>query len=318
MTGITVPDGGGSGGTAITDTKTSDNTNDSSKGTGTVDPAKGSQDDKGKGSGNTDWTTGLDETTRELVSKKGWKNPGDALKSYGELEKAYGAKSATAAPADPKEYAFDVPKDVPQGMSYDSKTIDEFRTVAHKAGVSKEGAKALHDWFVGRSFESARSYATEQGSKLSQSVKDSEAAIRSAWGDDKSPTYQRNMALATRAIRMLDPDMGKTLHELGVFAKVDGKTTVTNSKMFMALAKIGQGMFSEDSLYGDPAPAVNPFDAKVEKENPARAQQMVTQLVKQDPEKALQLLEASGRVKESHFAYLARTIKEDIARKRKL
>ncbi len=233
-----------------------------------------------------------DPSLRTLAENKGWKTEADALKSYSELEKAFGQKTAPRAPKDPTEYKFDAPSDLPKGMTYDNKFAEAFKAIAHKADLSPEAAKAIHDGYVEYAKGSFSAALSGSQASLTEKVNKAAEALETTFGAKAgTPAFNRQVELAKRSMRLLDPKLGDALREAGIIVSVEGQDMVGNPTIFAALAKVGNAMFAEDSLHGAPAADTNPFDDKTEN------LQQQGWLVRNDPEKAKMLIRAAGKEK---------------------
>lgn len=257
---------------------------------GTPPVSTGSTDPAATGTTSPWYSTLQDATLKEFAEKKGWKDPEAQLKSHMELEKAFSTKqAATAPPADVSGYTFSQPKDLPDGVGYNAEFAGAFKSWALASKLSPEQAAGLHDAFVSHAKQTHTTSAEAQtkalGDRVTAAVGGLEAALTSKNG---TPEFSRNIELAKRAIRMSDPKMMDALKEAGVIVTVGGQDMVANATVFAAFAKMGAGMFAEDTLHGEPTSGANPFDAKTES---------LTQqgwLIKNDPEKAKLLIHAAG------------------------
>lgn len=232
-----------------------------------------------------------DQGLKQLATDKGWKTIDDTLKSYKELEtKLSSTSAARKAPASATEYKFDVPAEVK--ATYNEDLANWLKTTSHKLGLTQEEASTFHNEFVGyaKSFHEAQAQA--QSEALATSVKNAVGELSTEWKSQPgTPAFTRNVELAKRAIRMAGPGVMDALEKSGVVVKVDGQLMVANAPLFSAFAKMGSGMYSEDSVFGEPASDKNPFDAKTED----RAMQ--GRLIKEDPDRAALLIKAAGQEK---------------------
>jgi hypothetical protein len=241
---------------------------------------------------------------RDLAGKKNWATPEDAVKSYSELEKAFSAKTtASTPPPTAADYKFDAPAGLPEGMAYNTEFANSYRGMAHKAGLSNEQATAMHGAYV--EFAKQAHIQSQQAASAALTEKLGKAAttLEADWGAKTgTPAFTRQLEMAQRAIRMLDPGMRDALKANGtIVATADGKEMIGDSTMFRILSKVGAGMYAEDALYGRPVDSVNPFDAKTEDMN---AQGW---LIKNDPAKAEMLIRASGdRMSKMYSGFLER------------
>lgn len=261
--------------------------------TGNVGNAGGNAAGSGSGSASTGsedaWYSKVlkDPDNLAYAKTKNWTDPDAQLKSHRELETKLSQRpEAKPVPKTADEYTFKAPTDLP---TYNAEFAGWFRQTAHKAGLPNEAAVALHDQFVEFARASGAKMTEEANAALSKSVTDAKSELIEAWGKMDGPSFSRNLQLAQRSMRQLGLDAEK----IGAVVKgPDGKAVVTNAALFAAMAKVGAGMFSEDTVYGEPETAVNPFDPKTENVHAQGA------LVRQDRDKAKLLIEAVGRKKD--------------------
>jgi len=118
-----------------------------------------------------DWQAGLDETSKAVITTKGWKAPGDVIKSYHELEKLV-PSDKIAMPRKDKDGNYDpedlhrvltqlgAPKDatgykpsanfkLPEGLEIDETVLEGFKTRAHKAGLLSQHYAFVMDELAG-------------------------------------------------------------------------------------------------------------------------------------------------------------------------
>ena len=135
---------------------------------------------------------------KEVVAKKGWKAPTDALKSYVELEKTFSGRvkmptpessaeeirqfyQKTGCPENPDGYEIQVPEEV--AALRDEAAESELRKVAHEMGVSKQAFEAI----VGK-------YYGQMANQMVQSRVQGETALKEEFGDK----YDENVKIAQR------------------------------------------------------------------------------------------------------------------------
>lgn len=251
-------------------------------------PAEGAQGSKA-------WYEGLvkDADNLKTIEAKKWGSPEEAIKSYRELETRLSQGQKTQAPADPKEYAFNVPDEIKDG--YSNEFADTYRNLAHKAGLSKEQAAAIHDGVLQFSSQSAKAQAEAQQAQLTKAVLETKTALEQAWGAEKSPEFNRNIEMSKRAIAQLDPGLMDALKQSGIVTK-DG--TITNAAVFKALAKAGATMFAEDSMFGAASQNKNPFAKETEDLN------LQGQIFKQNPERAKLLIRSLPATEQMKWAHV--------------
>lgn len=244
--------------------------------------------------------SGLNAAHKTMAEAKGWKGTNDLpsiLDSYSALEKKLGERSNTpTAPKTAAEYEFKKPDNLPKEVGYNDAFANGFRDWAHKAGLSKEQASALHDNFVGYAMRAHQTVSTSQVEILNQRLAKAEKGLTTAWGAQDSPVFKQNMEFSRRAIEQLG--IGNDLKEAGIILDVGGSSKVANDNVLKALAKVGQKLFAEDSVYGSSASGINPFEGK---NFDVTAQ---GRLVQNDPAKALLMIQSLPAADRGQFAYL--------------
>lgn len=230
------------------------------------------------GAGNTDWTSGLSEDNRSFVTSKGWKDLNAVLTSHREAERKISSKGQHRL----GDYSFTEPTNA-KDIGYQPAFAESLKQVAHKLGVDPTAAAGIHDWFADYAGKSLKTAGELSAANLQKAITTAEGDLSTAWkADTNNPVFKRNSELATRAMKQLGLD-GEAL---GILAKNGDKLSVVNGKAYAALAKVGNAMFAEDSLFGNSAGDRNPFDPKT---IDTRAQ---SQLVQEDPDRAEQLIRA--------------------------
>jgi hypothetical protein len=257
---------------------------------GTPPPANGSPTGSEPPAGSGDpWYKAhvKDADNLKTIETKKWDGVEAVVKSYRELETAFSQKGAASqAPADPKEYTFNVPDEMKSG--YNQAFAEKFRAIAHKAGVSKEAAAAIHDGFLDYAKAELAAQSTKSSEDLQKTVTTAQAALEQAWGAQITPAFGRNVEMAKRAINNLDAGLKQELIDMGAIVKVGNDEMIAKPAIFKALAKAGGQLFAEDTLYGTATSGINPFDPKTENLG------MQNQIVKTDPAKAKLLIRAAG------------------------
>jgi len=231
-----------------------------------------------------------DQGLRDYAKNKGWKDFESVVKSTKELETTLSARPAAAsAPKDANEYNFKKPENADK-IGYSDDFANAMKSIFHKAEAPADLAAKVHDGFVEWSGAAMQAHAQAVQQAQEKAVRESVQSLELAWGAKDTPTFNRNMEMARRAVRMADPELMAELRDVGAVVKdAAGKDVIAKPKIFMALAKMGEGMYSEDNLFGDVPTDKNPFAADTEN----RAMQ--GRLLKTDPDKAVQLMRASGR-----------------------
>lgn len=194
-----------------------------------------------------DWSAGLDDDSKALVTAKGWRGPEDALRSYAHLERLMGAEKIAVPgadapreswdavyarlgrPAKPEDYAFDKPEG---SASYSDELAAGFRKAAHAAGLSARQASALHDFYL----EQANGRLAAEAEAADASAEELAADLRRKWG----PYYDEKLGLARRAARAFAAEDSLDALEASIEAPA----------LMSLFARIGEAM-GEDRLAGD-------------------------------------------------------------------
>lgn len=203
-----------------------------------------------------------DPTYKPMLEAKGWLDADGSLK-VNEVLKGYQnaetliSQRGSLAPKTADEYQLDKPDNAGQ-LGYNDDFAKWFKGAAHKIGLSQEQAKGLHDAYVGWAGESLGQMSQQQQAQLSERIQTTANTLTKEWGSPNTPAFSKNLEMARRAISQLG--LKDSLTALGVVVNVNGKEMVTDAAVIGALAKVGEGMYAEDTLYGDPATMTNPFD----------------------------------------------------------
>lgn len=214
---------------------------------------------------------GLDPNTStqlgELVKAKGWKGPADALLSYQNLERVFGADKAgrtilapksdddadgwnavynrLGRPESPDKYGLPVPE------GDDGSFAQAAAPVLHELGLTTRQAKGLAEWWNKAS--SARIEA--EGEAFSKASEAEYAALKGEWGTAAA----QNEELAKRAVLKFSKEAG--IDEAAFDAMERAIGTAKVMKLFHAIG----AQFSESSFVASDAPtggALTPAQAK--------------------------------------------------------
>lgn len=214
---------------------------------------------------------GLDPNTStqlgELVKAKGWKGPADALLSYQNLERVFGADKAgrtilapksdddadgwsavynrLGRPESPDKYGLPVPE------GDDGSFAQAAAPVLHELGLTTRQAKGLAEWWNKAS--SARIEA--EGEAFAKSSEAEYAALKGEWGTAAA----QNEELAKRAVLKFSKEAG--IDEAAFDAMERAIGTAKVMKLFHAIGS----QFSESSFVASDAPtggALTPAQAK--------------------------------------------------------
>lgn len=241
------------------------------------------------------WTDGLsDETHKSLVANKGWKSPADALTSYSDLERKL-TEATTPKSYKPDAYKFTAPANAAD-IGYNDGLATAFRDFVAAKGIDPSVASELHDMYVGNVATAVGANSEASAAQVEARLSDTHASLTREWGSPEGPAFQRNVLLAERAMNQLG--LQEELLATGVLIKDANGTHVANPKMFAALAKVGNALYSEDRVYGEASIDRNPFAAET--------MDLTAQgrLVKDDPAKALLLIDALPAASREKLSYL--------------
>jgi hypothetical protein len=259
------------------------------------------------GSGGTgqNWIDGLSEGNRNLVKAKNWGTLDDALAGYTNLEAALSSSTRLPAkdakpeewqeafnkvrPEKPDGYQFTMPQGLPENFPYDKGFSEEVKAWMHEAGVHPLQADKLHAKWVQKyagEFKTASQAAADQKAAEDKAVTDAHNDLVKAWGSPETEGYKQAVSYIDRAMQS-EPGLFDAFKQAGALAD-DG--AVKNPTIAKALAKWSRQLFAEDTLHkGDAVPEPNPFMPESLNLTKQGA------LVRQDPQRAKQLLMAAGK-----------------------
>jgi len=212
-----------------------------------------------QGTPSADWTSGLDDAGKQLLSVKGWKTPADAIKSYSNLEKALGSDKLPLPPAGkdgardfktwdgwaklgvpetPDAYTFTPPEGRPFTPA-DEAFQASMRPALHAAKLAPWQAEilagAMNQQTAG--LEAAAAALKEQGT----------AALRKEWGG----AFDAKLDLANRAARQM---FGGDLPDATQVRLADGTYLLDNPSLAKAFAALGEQL-AEDTTSPGAGPA---------------------------------------------------------------
>lgn len=177
---------------------------------------------------------------KELVEQQGWKQPGDAIRDYSELQKSASGKVKMPTPessADEVSAFYDkigrpvnsegyelARPELPEGMTYDEGFEKAICSIAYEAGISKTQLQALSKAYNAYQVEQYNTITAE----LTKTFDEGKQALQSEWKDK----YDANLEVAKRACRELggedfvalletnklgnNPVFIKTFHNIGL------------------------------------------------------------------------------------------------------
>jgi hypothetical protein len=247
------------------------------------------------------WYSSFSPESQEILKKNNWKDPNEVIKSYAELRGKISEKGILQpAPDAPKaewdayhkalgrpdkaaDYTFTLPKEAPPDLPYDVAFADAFKNWAHENGLTRIQANALHDKYVMHATGAVRAEIAQ----INERIKSSHEELIKSWGQPGTESYAKQVEMATRAMKNLDPGLQAALKEAKLMMP-DG--TILSASVAKALAKVGAEIYAEDSLYGANAltQQVNPWMKG--KENLTKQ----GEIFNTDPARARELARAAG------------------------
>lgn len=181
------------------------------------------------------------EEHKELVEQQGWKQSGDALRDYSELQKSASGKVKVPTEESSAEeisafydkirgvenaegYDMAKPEKLPEGMKYDDNFEKVIRGIAFEVGISKAQLKILAEAYNKYQIE----IFGEQQATLTRTYDEGQKVLKVEWKED----YDTNLEVAKRACRELggedfvalletnklgnNPVFIKTFHNIGL------------------------------------------------------------------------------------------------------
>jgi len=164
-----------------------------------ADPGRSADPGSQSGDKSQDWVAELnvDDATRESLRKTTFGSREDLAKGYLNLQSKLGrsvqlpGEDATedqrrelfkklGMPDTFEGYDLSKPQELPDGLNYDEEFEKAFKAAAHKAGLTKNQARGLYDWYNNRMIEQVKAF----GSIKQQGFQKAEATMRQEWGDN--------------------------------------------------------------------------------------------------------------------------------------
>jgi hypothetical protein len=191
----------------------------------------------------------------------------------------------------PDDYAFEMPKNLPENLPYDGERAKSFGSLAHKIELTKSQAQAVHDWAVENGVADFENAGKEHANRIAEQAKAATTELTKVYGPVDGQQFKTNAAFADKVLELGGERALEELKELGAIAEIDGKKYVQRPGLFELFAKIGSTLYKEDDvLRGDPTSLDNPF-MDGEKENLTEQARMI----KSDKPRALSLIAAAGK-----------------------
>lgn len=206
------------------------------------------------------WPDDLPEELSKAAQK--FAGPTEALRSYVELERRLGravdlpGEDADAAewrqfhrrlgvPERPDDYPVRFPERLDPGEADGvlAERQGRFLAAMQAAGATPGVVQAALDWFGGE-VEDLEGAASARRDRVEAAA---EGELRRDWG----PDYDRNLALARRAVGRFGPEEGRTLAEL---ALTDGSRLGSQPGFLRLLAAVGAALLEDQPLIGPGRP----------------------------------------------------------------
>lgn len=286
-----------------------------------VDPQQGQVDPADKGNPNpsqpnpvvsgegSDTFAALDigEDNREWLAKSGFKSVDDVVKSAYEQSKLLGnavrvpGKDAKpeeveafyeklGRPKTADEYDFRPPESLPENLPYDGERAKSFAGLAHKIGLSKAQAAAVHDWAVENAVNDFNGFSAQSAEERTTVAKTETAKLEKLWGPLDGDAMRVNLGFADKVIRELGGD--EVLSEFQRVGLIGSEgSVIMSAPIAVMLSKIGSALYKEDGVVrGRPDRIGNPF---AEGDGFNVTAQM--KIVREDKDHAMALIAAAGK-----------------------
>lgn len=230
-----------------------------------------------------------DKANGELADKLGKAivRPGKDAKP--EEVAAYREKMGIGNSAD--DYAFEVPKDLPENLPYDGERAKSFAALAHGIELTKSQAQAVHDWAIKNGVDDFNNAGVETAKQIAAKATAATAELTKVYGPKDGQQFKTNAAFADKVLELGGERVVEELKEAGFIAEIDGVKYVQRPGIFELFSKIGSTLYKEDDvLRGDATSLDNPF-MEGEKENLTEQARMIAK----DRPRALSLIAAAGK-----------------------
>ena len=249
----------------------------------------------------------IDEDTRDWLAKRGTKTVEDAVKTAYEQSKLLGnavrvpGKDAKpeeveafyeklGRPKTADEYDFQPPESLPENLPYDGERAKSFAGLAHKLGLSKAQASAVHDWAVENAVNDFNGFSTQHAEQNEAVAKAETAKLEKLWGPLNGDAMRVNLGFADKVIRDLGGD--DVLNEFKRVGLIGSEgSVIMSAPIAVMLSKIGSALYKEDGVVrGRPDRIGNPF---AEGDGFNMTAQM--KIIREDREHAFALIAAAGK-----------------------
>jgi hypothetical protein len=150
-------------------------------------------------------------------------------------------------PEEPAGYEFE-PVDLPEGTPFDEGMLDQFKEIAHNAGLTGKQANELQKWYMeqtGNQFEGMIRNAEDD-------MANAQTALRTEWGN----AYDQKLNQAMRAIREFGGDR--------LAEELDATGLGNNVEIVKAFANAGEKIMGDTTIEGNPESGRTPMQLKAE------------------------------------------------------
>ncbi len=272
--------------------------------------------DAGSGVENPFEALSLEQDTREWAVQRGYKSIEDVIKTAHEQHKMLGnalrvpGKDAKpeeleafyeklGRPKTADEYDFKPPESLPENLPYDGERAKSFAETAHKLGLTKAQAAAIHDWAVKNAvddFTGATAQRNEQDIAIAKG--ETEKLIK-LWGPLDGTAMKTNLSFADKVLREVGgEDVVSEFQRVGLIGS-DG-AVIKSAPIAVMLSRLGAALYKEDDvLRGRPDRLDNPFA-----EGDAFNVTAQMKLIREDKQAAMAMIAAAGK-KPSDFGLKA-------------
>lgn len=249
----------------------------------------------------------LDEDTREWLTKREIKDLKGAAKLAHEQSKLLGnairvpGKDATAEeveaylnklgrPETTDGYEFRPPEGLPEDLPYDGERAKSFAGLAHKVGLTKQQAAAVHDWAVENAVNDFKALGSKSAEQNAEVAKAETEKLEKLWGPLDSKAMRTNLAFADKALREVGGEEALAEFQRVGLIGSDG-AVIQSAPIAVMLSKLGAALYKEDDVVRGRADRLdNPFSEG--KSFNVTAQM---KMWKEDPDTALAFISAAGK-----------------------
>jgi hypothetical protein len=216
------------------------------------------------GSSASDWTTSLSEEVRGYVQNKGFKDPGQVVDSYKNLEKLLGADKAQLLRIPQKEDApewndiwskLGKPADPTEYKIGDDKGDKNFQEWARKTFFELNVPKKQAETLAAKFNEYSQSVMDAQANQRQQEVVQQDNQLKQEWGK----AYEQNIQVGRKAVQAFGFD-GPTIEKL---EQAMGYAGVMKFMQTLG-SKVGEDSFVSSQGQGGFRGAMSPAQAKAQ------------------------------------------------------